>query len=39
MFAIIGVVSALGLLIYDRFIAHQLEAQQQKGAGVDVAQA
>ena len=29
MFAAIGVMSAFGLLMYDRFIAHKLEAQKQ----------
>jgi dipeptide/tripeptide permease len=29
MFAVIGVVSALGLLMYDRFIAHKLESQRE----------
>ncbi|MCJ8274400.1 MAG: MFS transporter [Psychrosphaera sp.] len=29
LFAVIGVFSAIGLLMYDKFIAHKLEAQQQ----------
>ena len=28
MFAAIGVLSALGLLMYDKFVAHKLEAKQ-----------
>jgi POT family proton-dependent oligopeptide transporter len=28
LFAVIGVLSALGLLMYDKFIAHKLEAQK-----------